>query len=113
MKINILRGILVLLLLGTFVIIFNFSNEDSEKSGSTSRKITKSIIKNIESIQKLNNKEKIKVLDRIESVIRKIAHFTIYTLVGLLSMSLFSTYKTSEKSRIIISLSIRHNLCCI
>ena len=41
-----------MLLAITFIVIFNFSNEDSIKSGNTSKKITNEITKNIDSIQK-------------------------------------------------------------
>ncbi len=101
MKINILRCTLVLFLFCTFVVIFNFSNQDSEKSSSTSQKVTEAVTKDIKSIQKLNKNEKAKVLDKIEDVIRKIAHFSIYALVGFLLMSLFSTYNINEKNKII------------
>ena len=86
--------------------IFNFSNQDSEKSGSTSQKVTEAITKDIKSIQKLNKNEKTKVIDKIEDVIRKIAHFSLYSLVGLLLMSLFSTYNINEKNRIIPTIII-------
>lgn len=93
-----------MLLAITFIVIFNFSNEDSIKSGNTSKKITNEITKNIDSIQKLDKVEKTKELDRIESIIRKIAHFSLYTLVGILLMAICSTYNLNEKIRIIISL---------
>lgn len=104
MKKNIVRIILILLLAITFIVIFNFSNEDSKKSGNASKKITNEITKNIDSIQKLNKVEKTKELDRIEGIIRKIAHFSLYTLVGFLLMAICSTYNINEKIRIIISL---------
>jgi VanZ family protein len=104
MKKNIIRIILILLLAITFIVIFNFSNEDSIKSGNTSKKITNEITKNIDSIQKLDKVEKTKELDRIESIIRKIAHFSLYTLVGILLMAICSTYNLNEIIRIIISL---------
>lgn len=106
MKINILRCTLVLFLFCTFVVIFNFSNQDSEKSGSTSQKVTEAITKDIKSIQKLNKNEKAKVIDKIEDVIRKIAHFSLYALVGLLLMALFSTYNINEKNKIISTIII-------
>lgn len=93
-----------MLLAITFIVIFNFSNEDSIKSGNTSKKITNEITKNIDSIQKLDKVEKTKELDRIESIIRKIAHFSLYTLVGILLMAICSTYNLNEIIRIIISL---------
>ena len=106
MKINILRCILVLFLFCTFGMIFNFSNQDSEKSGSTSQKVTEAITKDIKSIQKLNKNEKAKVIDKIEDVIRKIAHFSLYALVGFLLMALFSTYNINEKNKIISTIII-------
>lgn len=106
MKLNIIRVILILLLLSTFFIIFNFSSQDAEKSGSVSGKVTETVTSNIKFIQKLEKSEKEKVLDRTEKIIRKIAHFSIYTLVGLLLMGLASTYNLDERKRICISLII-------
>lgn len=106
MKVNVIRFILVLLLILTFGMIFNFSNQDSEKSGSTSQKVTEAITKDIKSIQKLNKNEKAKIIDKIEDVIRKIAHFSLYALIGFLLMALFSTYNINEKNKIISTIII-------
>ena len=76
MKKNILRGILLILLLWTFAMIFGFSSQNAEQSGGLSKKI------------------------------RKIAHFSIYTLVGFLLMAFVSTYNIPEKTRIISSLLV-------
>lgn len=104
MKKNILRIILILLLLGTFYIIFGFSSQDGEKSGSISRRITEKIATLIPQIQKENEIEKENIMNTMESIIRKMAHFSIYTAVGLLLMSLVSTYNIKEKNRLIITL---------
>ena len=106
MKINILRAIFIILLLSTFFLIFEFSSQDSEKSGSLSQKITEEIAKKIPSIQKKEPSLKQKIINIMENVIRKIAHFSIYTVVGILLMSLLSTYKIKEKNRILISIII-------
>lgn len=106
MKKNILRAILMLLLLSTFFIIFGFSSQDGEKSGSISKKITEEIITRIPQIQEKEQNEREAITLRIEKVIRKIAHFSIYTAVGLLLMALISTFEMKEKNRIIISLII-------
>lgn len=105
MKKNILRIILILLLLGTFYIIFGFSSQDGEKSGSLSRRITEKIATLIPQIQKENEIEKENIMNTMESIIRKMAHFSIYTAVGLLLMALVSTYNIKEKNRLIISLT--------
>lgn len=106
MKASITKAILLILLLGTFFTIFRFSNQDGEKSGNISRKITNIVTKNIESVQTLEQKEKEKVMKRIENMIRKTAHFLIYTVVGLLLMGIMSRYKIENKKKVIISLII-------
>ena len=103
MKINILRIILILLLLCTFLIIFGFSSQDGETSGGLSRNITNKILQLSSKYNNLEQEEKDQVSDRTEKIIRKIAHFSIYTLVGLLLMGLLSTYKIKENWRIMLS----------
>lgn len=104
MKTNIIRVILIVLLMGTFFIIFGFSNQNGEESGGLSKRVTEEVTKNVKSIQNLEKNQKENLLQRIEKVIRKIAHFSIYTVVGLLLMGLMSTYKLDENNRISISL---------
>ena len=106
MKINILRIVLIAMLLTLFANIFNFSNQNGEESSSLSREITENVTKNIESIQKLEPNKKEEILDKIEHIIRKLAHFSLYTLVGILSISLMSTYKIKQIKRIGFSLGI-------
>lgn len=105
MKKNILRIILILLLLGTFYIIFGFSSQDGEKSGSLSRRITEKIVTLIPQIQEKSKLKKENIMNTMENIIRKMAHFSIYTLVGLLLMALVSTYNIKEKNRLIITLT--------
>ena len=106
MKINILRGFLIVLLVLQMWIIFGFSGQDGETSGTISRRITETITKNIKSIQNLEKAEKEKVLKQIEHFIRKLAHFSLYTVVGFLLMSLLSTYKLKQKNKIYMSSGI-------
>ena len=103
MKINILRATLIILLFLQMWIIFGFSNQDGETSGTISRQITELITKKISAIQNLPNDEKEIVLKKIEHIVRKLAHFSIYTVIGFLLMSLMSTYKIKQKNRIAIS----------
>ena len=100
MKINILRGILIVLLILQMWIIFGFSGQDGETSGIISRRITEKITRNIKSIQVLNEVEKERALKKIEHCIRKLAHFSLYTVVGFLLMSLMSTYKLKQKNKV-------------
>lgn len=103
MKINILRTILIIMLLGIFWTIFGFSNQNGEESGGLSRKITIIITKNIESIQNMKEEEKENKMKQIEHFVRKLAHFSLYTIVGFLTMSLISTYNLKKSKKIAIS----------
>lgn len=106
MKLNIIRGILITALIAIFVTIFGFSNQNAETSSGLSQKVANFVVEIVPSIKNMPEQEKEEVVDRIESVVRKIAHYSIYTLVGILLMSLMSTYKIKELDRIAVSLIV-------
>lgn len=107
MQKNVLRGILIVLLLCTFYIIFGFSSQDGEESGGISKRITEFILEKSSKYNSLEQTKKEEVSKRTERIIRKIAHFSIYTLVGFLLMALFSTYENiKRKYQIYISAMI-------
>lgn len=103
-KVNIIRVILIILLVLTFIKIFDFSSQNSEKSSNLSRTITEKVTSKIKFIQNLDTDKKEKVLHIAEIIIRKLAHFSEYALVGILLMSLMSTYEIKNKLRVLISL---------
>lgn len=106
MKKNILRVVVFILLIGTFYIIFGFSGQNGDQSGALSRQITEYIAKNIKTIQNMNNDQKEKVLKKMEYYVRKLAHFSLYAIVGILIMTLLFTYKLRQRTRIISCLTI-------
>lgn len=106
MKLNIIRGLLITALIAIFVTIFGFSNQNSETSSGLSQKVTNFVVEFIPSIENMPEPEKEDVVDRIESIVRKVAHYSIYTLVGILLMSLMSTFKMKELDRIAVSLIV-------
>lgn len=106
MKTTILRITFISLLIIMFFIIFGFSQQDGEKSSSVSRKVTIAVTQNVKKIQELEKSQKEILLQKIEKVIRKLAHFSLYTIIGLLSMSLMSTYDLELKKKIGISIII-------
>lgn len=105
-KINLIRGILIVLLILTFTVIFNFSSQNREESTGTSSKVTEFLTKHIKLIQKLEPEQREEILEKIEKVVRKLAHFSIYTVVGILMMSLMSTYNIKTMNKIWISLLV-------
>lgn len=103
MKKNIIRIILAILLLGTFYIIFGFSGQDGKESSVLSRKVTEFITDNI---FHLSNESKIQCIDKLEYIIRKLAHFSIYTVAGILLMGFVCTYEIEKIKKIYISIVV-------
>ena len=106
MKIKIFRTIILLILISTFFIIFRFSSQNGTQSKGISTKVTEAILEKSSKYNQLDNKEKKKVFNRANAVIRKIAHFSIYTLVGLLLMGIMTRTKLKDKRRILITVVI-------
>lgn len=104
MKINLLRIVLLILLFGTFYIIFGFSSQNGEESGGISSRVTEFILEKSNTYKNIEENRQDEIFERTEKIIRKIAHFSIYALVGFLLMGLVSTFKLKEKNRILISL---------
>ena len=90
---TIFRIILITLLCLTFFQIFQFSNENSTKSSSRSREVMRKIVNIFPYTKNLSEKTKTKIVEKSQPIIRKLAHFSIYTLVGILIMAFVSTYK--------------------
>lgn len=98
MKTNILRIIFLILIIINSLIIFGFSSQNGEESSS----LSKTVITKIADI--LNIKEnRTAFLDLGEKIIRKLAHFSIYTLLGIWSISFLHTFNIKIKYQVIIS----------
>lgn len=100
---NILTIILLILLLLDFTIIFKFSSQNSEKSSGVSKNVTVTLTKPI--MKNLNEKDRAEILLKFEAVIRKLAHFSLYLSVGLLTMSIMAI-NMKEKNQIFYSFVI-------
>jgi len=105
-KKNIIKVSLMILILAIFIMIFAFSNQNAEKSTQLSRKVTEKLTENIKEIQNLDENEKQDVLLKIEVVIRKMAHFSIYMLAGMVIMILMSIYPIKLKNKILCSFTL-------
>lgn len=97
-QIKIINIILIVIWMGT---VFNFSSEKGEESSQTSRKVTAAVV------QTISNKtieENEPLIDKIEKIIRKLAHYTIYTAGGFLIMNYADTTNTKIKKKIVGSI---------
>lgn len=80
-QIKILKIILIIIWM---TVVFGFSNQQGTASGNTSRRVT-IVIAKILTGNKID--ENSPFLETVETVIRKLAHFSIYTLGGFLIMN--------------------------
>ncbi len=91
-KKNIIRVVLFVLIILWAILVFNMSHQQGNESSGLSKKITSMFFKTEEQIEK------------IEPIVRKIAHFSEYAIGGILFISLFLTYEWSLKKQTAISI---------
>ena len=106
MNIKIQRIIFIILTIATFITIFIFSSQNGEKSGSTSREFTKKIIEILQLDKNLNELEKENLIENSQFIIRKLAHFTIYTIVGINIVGFINTYDIKKRNKVLGALLI-------
>lgn len=106
MKRTIIRIISMLMLLGTFYIIFSFSAQDGIESGSLSNKVTTIFVNNFPYTKNLSIETQNKLIEHGEPIVRKLAHFSIYTVVGMCIMSFLCTFPFKLRTRLATSLLV-------
>ncbi len=93
-KINIaLRILFTTMLILTCIMIFDFSKQNGGTSGSLSR----DIMKFIAGIFTKDEQKIVKIISKGEPILRKIAHFTVYTSLGVWAMCMMQTYFRKSK----------------
>ena len=97
MKIIILRIVFLLLLCSTFFVIFDFSAQTGQESSGLSSKVTRTLINIFPYTKNLSIETKEILIEQSEVIVRKLAHLTIYTLVGIFIMSFMCTYNIKMK----------------
>lgn len=92
----------IIFILIWMVSVFAFSGQVGTESSGTSRKVTEFIVQLISDKSIEENEELIGNLDK---VIRKLAHYTIYTLGGILIYNYANTTDKSKKEKILYSIA--------
>lgn len=88
------------LLIGWIVTIFVFSHQNAIQSNESSGLITDMIINIIKLIIPLEHEKAIEITEMITPFIRKLAHFTIYLLGGIVAYCTYNSYREVEKKDI-------------
>lgn len=98
--------IYVILIIIWMLTVFMFSNQNGDKSQSTSKMVTKIIVQIFTQNQNLTEEQTTKLVEDADYVVRKLAHFSIYALGGLLIYSYINTFNLKNNKKIIISIII-------
>lgn len=106
MKKIIIRTIFMLLLLTTFAIIFKFSSQIAEESDGLSNGVLRKIIDIFPYTKGLSEEIKIKMVEHGNPIIRKLAHFSVYALIGVWIMAFMSTFDMRLYKKWIISMLV-------
>ena len=96
--------ILMTLILLWMVIIFIFSSQVSDKSSNISGNTIRIILNKLQLTQNMNEQQINEMVENLQTPMRKIAHFSIYTVGGVLVMVFFSKLNITSKKKIIYSL---------
>ena len=93
---RIILGILIIIWMGT---VFYLSSEDGDISSNTSGKTIRVVVDTLPSTKKLEEKEKVKIVENWQPTTRKLAHYTIYAVGGILLYTFMNTFETSKKNK--------------
>ena len=96
-----IKIIKIILIVAWMVIVFSFSNQGGTKSGNTSRKVTVAVVQVISDKPIEENEQ---LIEKVDKVIRKLAHYTIYTIGGFLIMNYAYTTDKKPKEKVIYSI---------
>ena len=95
-----MTAVLIVLLFLIYVMIFNFSAEDATASSGVCQKVTRWLLQIYYKLQGNTGGLSVVIpageVDEAEAVIRKLAHFTEYMLVGLLSLWIWLLWKAKR-----------------
>ena len=75
MKKNLLRALFLSLLITIFVLIFNFSSQNGEESGSLSKMVTEKIVNTLPYIKDLDFDDKEKIIENGGNYCKKVGAF--------------------------------------
>ena len=95
--------ILRILIVIWMIVIFIFSNQVSDKSSNTSGNSIKFILEKLSITKNMDEQQIAELVESLQTPIRKLAHFSIYTIGGVLTSIYFSLDAKNIKKNILLA----------
>ena len=93
-----IKVVKIILIIIWMITVFRFSNQGGTESSGASSRVTNVVVKVVEKVRNMEFTEQEK--NQAELVVRKLAHYTIYTIGGFLIMNYAYTTDKTEKQKI-------------
>lgn len=106
MTINKKRIIFAILMIASFTAIFVFSSQNGDLSEDTSKGFTRKILEILQIGKNLSEQEMNQLIENSQHIIRKLAHFTIYSIAGINIFLFINTYDIKWKNKLFSTLLI-------
>lgn len=97
------KAICIILVIIWMSAMFWFSNQQGTGSSSTSKKVSEIIVNIIDINKQYSDTEKEEIIEVVEPIVRKLAHYTFYAIGGILITNCVYQFCSEEKRVITIS----------
>ena len=98
------RTIFLILIIINCITIFYFSNQVADVSSGSSGRVVNFLSQILPCLRDMPEEEREKVCSEVlQPIVRKTAHFSIYTLLGFLTMNFALTYNGTKYSKSLCS----------
>ena len=101
-KEKIIKILDIILIIAWMITVFMFSNQQGDKSSNTSRKVTTAVV---QAISDKSVEENENIIEQLDKIVRKLAHYSIYTLGGILIINYAYTTDKNIKQKIVYSIA--------
>lgn len=101
-KEKIIKILDIILIIVWMITVFMFSNQQGDKSSNTSKKVTIAVV---QAISDKSVEENENIIEQLDKVVRKLAHYSIYTLGGILIINYAYTTDKNIKQKIVYSIA--------
>ena len=105
-RVKVLRIVFFILMILTCITIFCFSNQNGEASKGVSGRVIRKVIDIFPGTKNKSEEEKVEITEQLQLLVRKLAHFSIYTILGITSTGFINTFSIKNKSKIGIAFLI-------